>query len=157
MNYIIHDKAITVNNNTWRVNAKASGLISHAIKSMINQVDAMLSHHSKIHVIRFDLRMYEFTDTNSIITAFNRYLHRWLKRKYNLKRIGYIWCRELETTKQQHYHYALIIDGHKVCYPSEILNKIKQVWEHYLHGSEYGKATIFKSKHSSSTKTQIKI
>ena len=67
------------------------------IKAQINQVDAMLSHHSKIHIIRFDLRVFEFTNDNSIITVFNRRLHKWLKRKYCLKRIGFAWCRELET------------------------------------------------------------
>ena len=112
MSYIIHDEAIKVRGDTWWVNSAKSGLISHAVKSMIGQVDAMLSHHSKVHVIRFDLRMYEHADNNYIMTIFNRKLHKWLKRKYKLSRVGYIWCRELETAKQQHYHYALIIDSH---------------------------------------------
>jgi hypothetical protein len=136
MPYITKDKAITVNGQTWWVNSAGSGLITHAIKSMINQVDAMLSHHSKIHIIRFDLRVYEYTDSNGIITAFNRRLHKWLKRKYNLKRVGFMWCRELETAKQQHYHYALIVDGHKVNYPSEINDKVKELWRQ-LDGSAY--------------------
>lgn len=136
MAYITRNIAITVNGQTWRVNSKGSGLISHAIKSMINQVDAMLSHHSKIHIIRFDLRVYEYTENNGIITAFNRRLHKWLKRKYNLKRVGFMWCRELETAKQQHYHYALIIDGHKVNYSLEVNNKVKELWRQ-LDGSEY--------------------
>jgi hypothetical protein len=57
-------------------------------------------------------------------------------KEYNLKRVGFIWCRELETAKQQHYHYALMIDGHKVNYPYEITNKIKELWRQ-LDGSEY--------------------
>ena len=137
MAYIIKDKAITVNGQTWLVNSKGSGLLSIAIKKMIEQVDAMLSHHSKIHLIRCDLRMYQFTDNNEIITLFNRRLHKWLKRKYNLKLIGFCWCREQETAKQQHYHYALMVNGHKVRHPIEILPKIKEIWEQHLGGSEY--------------------
>lgn len=137
MPYITKDKAITVNGKTWRVNSTGSGLLSVAIKKMIGQVDAMLSHHSKLHIIRFDLRMYQFTDNNKIITLFNRRLHKWLKRKYKLKRIGFCWCRELETSKHQHYHYTLIIDGHKVRHPIEILPKVKEIWEQHLDGSEY--------------------
>lgn len=136
MSYITHDKVITVNGNTWWVNSKGSGLITHSIKAMITQVDAMLSHHSKIHIIRFDLRMYEYTDNNGIITAFNRRLHKWLKHKYNLKRVGFAWCRELETSKHQHYHYALIVDGHKVNYPDEVNRKVKEIWRQ-LDGSEF--------------------
>jgi hypothetical protein len=136
MLYITKDKAITVNGNTWWVNSTGSGLITHVIKSMINQVEAMLSHHSKIHIIRFDLRVIEYTENNEIMAVFNRRLHKWLKRKYNLNRVGFMWCRELETAKQQYYHYALIIDGHKVNYPYEIINKVKEVWRQ-LDGSEY--------------------
>ena len=136
MAYITKDKAITVNGKTWWVNSAGSGLITHAIKSMINQVDVMLSHHSKVHIIRFDLRMYHHSDNNEIVTIFNRRFHKWLKRKYKLKRVSFIWCRELETAKQQHYHYALIIDGHKVNYPHEITNKVKELWRQ-LDGSEY--------------------
>ena len=90
MAYITRNKAIEVNGKTWWVNSAKSGLISHAIKAMINQVDAMLSHHSKIHLIRFDLRMYQFADNNKIISIFNRRFHKWLKRKYKLNRIGFI-------------------------------------------------------------------
>lgn len=137
MAYITRSKTIDVNGKTWWVNSAKSGLISHAIKAMINQVDAMLSQHSKIHLIRFDLRMYQFTDNNKIISIFNRRFHKWLKRKYKLNRIGFIWCRELETAKQQHYHYALMIDGHKVRHPIEILAKAKEIWDINLNGSEF--------------------
>ena len=137
MSYIIKDKAITVNGQTWWVNSAGSGLISDHIKAIINQVDVMLSHHSKILLIRFDLRMYQYTDNNKIITIFNRRLKKWLYRKYKLNRKGFHWCRELETAKQQHYHYVLMVDGHKVRHPIEILSKVKEIWEQHLDGSEY--------------------
>jgi hypothetical protein len=135
MAYITKDKAISVNGVTWVVDSRKSGLMSHAIKVMINQVDAMLSHHSKILIVRFDLHIYHQTKDNEIITTFNRRLFKWLKRKYSLKRIGFIWCRELETAKQQHYHYALMVDGHKARHPIEILLKIKEIWEQHLNHS----------------------
>jgi len=111
MPYITKDKAITVNDETWWVNSAGSGLITNQIKAIINLVDVMLSHHSKILLVRFDLRMYQFTDNNEIITIFNRRFNKWLKRKYKLKREGFHWCRELETAKQQHYHHVLMVDG----------------------------------------------
>jgi urease gamma subunit len=136
MSYVTQNKAMTVNGNTWSVNSRGSGIVSHALKVMIGQTDAMLSYHSKIHVIRFDLRLYEYTENNIIITVFNRRLHRWLKRKYKLKRIAFIWCRELEKAKQQHYHYVLMLDGHKINFPQDITNKVKELWRQ-LGGSEY--------------------
>ncbi|GLX77724.1 hypothetical protein tinsulaeT_10640 [Thalassotalea insulae] len=137
MKYITRDKAITINGKTWWVNSKGSGLLTHTIKSMIGQVDAMLSYHSKIHLIRFDLRVYGYTENNDIITKFNKRFHRWLERKYKLSRIGFCWCREQENQKHQHYHYVLMVDGHKVRHPHEILPKIKEIWELGLQGSEF--------------------
>jgi len=138
MPYITKDKAISVNGQLWRVDSRKSGLLSHAIKVMINQADALLSYHSKVLAIRFDLHIYQQTKDNKIITIFNRRLFKWLKRKYNLKRIGFIWCRELETAKQQHYHYVLMVNGHQVRHPVEILLKVKEIWEQHLnHSLEY--------------------
>lgn len=129
MAHITRDKAITVNGQTWWVDSRKSGLIVHQLKAIINQVNAMLSYHSKVHVIRIDLHLYKYTDDNSLITVFNRRLFKWLKRKYEIKRIGFAWTRELEKAKQQHYHYALMIDGHKVRYPKEINSKIDSLWK----------------------------
>jgi len=137
MAYITKNRAVPVNGKMWWVNSKGSGLITHTIKAMINQVDVMLSYHSKVLVVRFDLRMCQYTDDNKIIRVFNRRFHKWLKRKYQLKRIGFIWCRELETAKQQHYHYALMVDGHKVRHPIEILAKAKEIWDIHLNGSKF--------------------
>lgn len=127
MTYITRDKAITLNGKTWHVNSKKSGLIVHQIKAIINQLEAMLSYHSKVHVIRFDIRLYEYTDDNKLITNFNRRLFKWLKRRYGFKRIGFAWVREHESAKQQHYHYALMIDGHRVNYPKDINHKICEI------------------------------
>jgi len=143
MPYITKDKAITVNGQTWWVNSAKSGLFTKQLTVMIKQVESMLSHHSKVLAIRFDLRLYEYTPDNKIITLFNRRLHKWLKSKYGVTRIGFAWCREMETAKQQHYHYVLLLDGHKVRHPHEILPRIKVVWETQLDGSMYTPANCY--------------
>lgn len=103
-----------------------------------DQLDAMLSHHSKVFVFRFDIRIKEnsyydeegneydtFTDDNQIITDFIKAFNRWLKRKYKLPRIGYVWCRELEKAKKQHYHLVLMVDGNKINATTSLHNTIK--------------------------------
>ncbi|NTS75694.1 inovirus-type Gp2 protein [Catenovulum sp. SM1970] len=137
MAYQIKTRFLEVDNELWWVNGLHSGLFSDIAKKMIRQVNAMLSHHSKVLVIRYDLRLYQYTPDNRVITVFNRKLNKWLKAKYQVKRIGFIWCREMEKAKQQHYHYVLMIDGHKVRHPIEILPKVKDIWENNLQGSEY--------------------
>ena len=129
MRYVTKTNVVTMNGQTWWINARSSGVYSAMLKKMIGQLEAMLSYHSKINVIRFDLRQEVYTDKNTQMTVFNRRLFKWLKRHYKLKRIGFIWCREQEKAKHQHYHYVLIIDGHKVEKARLIANKVKEIWE----------------------------
>ena len=128
MRYVTKTNVITMNGKMWWINARKSGVYSAMLRKMIGQLEAVLSHHSKVNVIRFDLKQSEYTDKNTQITTFNRRLFKWLKRNYKLKRIGFIWCREQETAKHQHYHYVLIIDGHKVQKAGLIANKVKTIW-----------------------------
>lgn len=137
MAYISKGKTITVNSQTWLVNSAKSGLFTKQLTTMISQIESMLSYHSRVLAIRFDLRLYEYTPNNKLITVFNRRLFKWITRKYGTNRIGFCWCREQETAKQQHYHYVLLLDGHKVRHPQKILHRIKEVWETQLGGSMY--------------------
>ena len=68
------------------------------------------------------------------MTTFNRHFHRWIKRKYNTSRIGFGWAREQERAKQQHYHYALFLDGHKINRHWEITSRARTVLDN-LNGS----------------------
>lgn len=129
MAYVTFAEAITVNGETWWVDSRKSGLISHAIKSMIEQVQAMLSHHNKVFILRFDLKVKKYSPDNKVITKFNRNFHKWLKLKptYRLARVGFMWCREKATSDCQHYHYALMTDGNKINQSKNINSKIKQL------------------------------
>lgn len=120
--------AITTHGKTWWVNSTLSGVYTPMLKRMIGQLEAMLSHHSRVIVIRFDLRQPVYTADNKRMTIFNRRLFKWLKAKYKVTRIGYAWAREQEKSKQQHYHYALFIDGHKIKQPSAVLKKVQDIW-----------------------------
>ena len=48
-----------------------------------------------------------------------------------MKRLGYMWVREQEKAKSQHYHLALFLDGNKVQHPSKLLRWIKGRWTWY--------------------------
>ena len=142
MRHISHTKTVTINNQTWWVNSRSSGLYSDMLQKMLNQLFVMLEYHSKVHVIRFDLHQPTYTETNNRITQFNRRLFKWIKSNYEVKRIGYIWVREQETSKQQHYHYALILNGHKVNYPQKIIQRVGEIWER-MSGTDYTPKNCF--------------
>ncbi len=102
----------------------------------MEQLFAMLSHHNKVLVFRFDLHCPEHTDTNKTITDFIRRLSRQVMRHYKLTRFGYCWVREQEKAKQQHYHFALMLDGNKIQKPSLIWAMVKTSWE-FLDGKSW--------------------
>jgi hypothetical protein len=72
--------------------------------------------------------MNSFTDTNRIISVFQRKLFKLIKSKYRIKDIGYCWVREMEKAKQQHYHYAIFLDGKQIRYPNKLLDLIQEKW-----------------------------
>lgn len=128
MKHISKVNIITLNECTWWIIAKKHGVFTADLKKMLAQIEAMMSYHSKVLLIRFDLRQPTFTENNKRITQFNRRLFKWLKRKYDIIRQGFIWCREQESAGSQHYHYVLMVDGHKVKHSSSILKKAKLIW-----------------------------
>jgi len=129
MQYKSDNQSIVMDGQIYWVNAKTSGIYTGMLNTMIDQLESMLSYHSKVHVLRFDLHQYAQTDTNKRLTTFNRRLFKWLKRKYNTNRIGFIWVREQDRATSQHYHYVLMLDGHKVSHPISIQEKAAQVWQ----------------------------
>jgi len=91
------------------------------------ELDAMLSHHRKVFVFRIDIRIERYTADNEVMTKFLRSFIPWLKRRYNLKRVGYVWCREVETSKKQHYHLVFMVDGTAVKTMKTITDKAIEI------------------------------
>lgn len=84
------------------------------LEKIKRELDTMLLHHNKVFVFRLDIRGYRYSPTNEPITNFLRAFVKWLKSHYGMKRVGYAWCREVETVKNQHYHLTFMLDGDKV-------------------------------------------
>lgn len=77
------------------------------------EIDAMLSHHDKIFIYRFDIHIHVHSQTNEVISKFRKSYAERVKRYYKTKNVAYVWCREVERSKKQHYHLAVIVDGNK--------------------------------------------
>ena len=105
---------------------------SQMIERIVEQLDTCIAIHKRVLVVRFDLSLDEYSGDNNIISTFiNRQKQR-IQRTYKTKDIGHAWAREQETSKAQHYHVALFIDGNKIQYPSKLLRQIKAKW--FKHG-----------------------
>jgi len=114
--------------DTYWVNAKGSGLYTQPLSRMLGQIKAMLSHHNKVLLLRFDLHQPEFSDTSKHVSKFFKQLIDKLTKQYKLKRIGFAWAREQEKVDQQHYHCFILLDGNKVRVPHNIIKAAQWYW-----------------------------
>lgn len=124
---------VAITGHQLNINANDKrGCFVEILESTKQQIDAMLSHHCKVLVIRIDLHVNRYQPDNTLISNFVRKLRKKLNTKYNLSRLGYIWVREQERAKHQHYHFALLIDANKIRYPKKVITIIEDIWQKWL-------------------------
>tara|TARA_R110000751_G_scaffold261004_2_gene360380 strand:+ start:11 stop:613 length:603 start_codon:yes stop_codon:yes gene_type:complete len=129
---VIKSDSIVLSGTTLKINGNnKQGCFVEILDRVKSQMDAMLSHHCQILVIRLDLRMYEYHENNEMLSRFVRKVRKKLKAKYSFARVGFVWVREMEKAKHQHYHFALLLDANKVRYPVKILTICSTIWENW--------------------------
>jgi hypothetical protein len=126
-----------MNEKIYRVNAgENKSLRTDILKPLINTLAAMQQKYCRVHVMRFDLHMPDFTETNKIMSLLQRRLFRRIRAKYKTKDIGFVWVRELERAKPQHYHCVIYIDGNKIRHSGLIQNWVAEIWDQ-IGGASY--------------------
>lgn len=123
----ITSKAVTVDGVTYWINCdKDKPCYSEYLKTIIRQVNSMMSHHSKLFMVRYDFRLKLKSDNNNDFLNFMDAIKKKIKTAYGLVRIGFLWCREHGLKNGGlHYHFAFLIDGHKIKYPDKLSRLIE--------------------------------
>jgi hypothetical protein len=114
------------------------------LRAIKGQLSAMLSHHSKVLIFRLDLHREGYSRDNLEFSRFVEKIKKRARQHYKAKRLGYVWVREHEKAKQQHYHLALMIDANKVQHPGRLINWIERRWEARGHPKPYTPGNCFK-------------
>lgn len=112
----------------WRINNRHGGVFTSMLKRIFEQIFVMFSYDSKLFVARFDLHQNHASSSSKHISDFFQRLKSELNESHDLKYFGYAWCREESATIKQHYHIALLLEGHKIRSPHKLLNIIKNLW-----------------------------
>ena len=129
-----YEPYIQIKGETIKVNAGSNkGIYREIIERFVSQLDAALSIHKRLLVLRFDLHLNKFSKDNKVVSRFMNRLKQWLKRNYGLQNVGYIWVREQEKSKQQHYHLAIMLDENKIRHPKRLIAQIREMWLPYGH------------------------
>lgn len=82
---------------------------------IIQLLDFYINKHSKTLVVRFDLTFplgYPQVVTNELISRFTQKIIQKYKRQN--RDPYYIWAREQRTSLNPHYHFAMLLNGHKI-------------------------------------------
>ena len=109
-------------------NAQQYGVYKEIVISFIGQLDAAISIHKRVLVLRLDFHVNYYTETNNKLSKFMKNIIQWLNRHYGIKKVGYQWVREQKRAKKQHYHLALILDGDLIQYPSKVNEIFREKW-----------------------------
>ncbi|WP_415900542.1 inovirus-type Gp2 protein [Neptuniibacter sp. QD48_11] len=139
MKSIINSGDYRILNNTYRIIPwkKGESYYHEILERSSQQLEAMLSYHSKVHVIRYDLHVSKYTEANEDLSKFMRALNQRLKRKYGHVRLGYVWCREQNLSNKQHYHLALMINGNLFKSSHTISAIVDELWTRLGHPVTY--------------------
>lgn len=133
MSKVIRSDVYEYQGKLWKVNPAKSGLRTDILRVLLAQFNSLLIQHRKIFVYRFDLSVHDHTENNEQIGILVRRLSRRVERYYKDK-LTYCWVREHEKSKQQHYHFCLMLNGSKVNNPHTLQTWLTLIWEQYQYG-----------------------
>lgn len=131
MRYLSNAPFIYHQGQIWSVNVGENNqyqICPKHMKRTIDQLNVMCEKYRRVFVVTCDLHMNGYTDSNNIVSQFQRKLFALIKSKYHINDIGFSWVREGDGTKQQHYHYALFLDGKQIRHPDTLLDIIQEKW-----------------------------
>ncbi len=126
---------ITHNGTAYEVNAKKSGIYPKQLHALIDQLDICVMKWGRVFVLRVDLHQNHYTDDSKMISKFRKNLLRRIERQYDISEIGYMWVREMEKAKHQHYHLALFLDGDVIQHSTRLNRIISDTWEAQKSGN----------------------
>ena len=112
----------------YQVNDKGTGLDETILKRAFEQLSIMRKHHSKLLIYMFIPLPSKAVANNKIMSQFVELLNRELTKIYHIKRMAYLWVREISNRSNDHYHFCLIIDAHKIQSYTHLKNLVKRTW-----------------------------
>lgn len=140
---------LNINGEELKINSTEKlGVYPLIIEKFVVELDKMIARYKRVFVLRFDLHLRQYCDDNKQITTFIKAQVQRIKRKYETKYVGYVWVREVERSKIQHYHCAFFIDGDKIRNSFALNQQIKAKWYKNGHRSVVPKPYYFLDKHN---------
>lgn len=127
--HVTHQKIYTYWGVNYPINTTlSSGCYTKPLSEMIRRIMEAVARYRRVLFVRLDLSMGEGEATSERLSAFLKQAGRYVTREHGT-RLEYVWCREQEKAKRQHYHMALLIDGDKLRHPARLYEELAEIWQ----------------------------
>lgn len=126
---ITYSKFVQFEGKHYAILQGKQGVFSKIMHRLNEELSASLHLWGRVFALRFDLHHTDiYRENNSWVSQFFKNLKRRLEREYGMAAIGYLWVREQEKAKAQHYHVVIFLDGNKIRHSSKINTIIRDTW-----------------------------
>jgi hypothetical protein len=133
-----YDSHVTTKFGTFQIQNQPSGWVADIMHNQIRLFNEALNQHSKVLVVRFDAHLSFYEATNQKISRLLQKLRAWCFSHYpKLREVRYLWVRETEKAKHQHYHVVLLINGNLVKHPQLIFEATDRIWGTRVHRAKF--------------------
>ncbi|MFM5013649.1 inovirus-type Gp2 protein [Aeromonas veronii] len=127
--YVTHQPIYHYQGVNYRINTtQTSGCYTKPLSEMIRRIVEAVARYRRVLFVRLDLSMGEGEATSKRLSVFLKQAGRHVMREHGT-RLEYVWCREQEKAKRQHYHLALLIDGDKLRHPARLYKELAEIWQ----------------------------
>lgn len=113
---------------TYPINSAKSGCYTLILQRLIEQIGAMRTIYGRVFFVRLDLHHASPEPTSERISMFIKSARSFTLRRYQTPHMGFLWVREQENAKSQHYHMVLMLDGDKLRHPARLLDELGEIW-----------------------------
>ncbi|MGL5488994.1 MAG: YagK/YfjJ domain-containing protein [Shewanella sp.] len=105
------------------------------LNSFIRQLEKILSHYSKVLLVRIDLHPLIYSPDNRSVQHVLREFSKMVRNSPYSKQLGIICVRERVNSHKEHYHLVLMLNGNKIQKPDYVLHMLKELWQRRVNGS----------------------
>lgn len=112
----------------YRINSARSGCYTDILRRIVEQTNAAVAMYKRVLFIRVDLHHCELESTNKRISVLIKSLRAHVQQYYSIPQMGYVWVREQEKAKSQHYHIILMLDGNEIRHPAKLIKTLTEIW-----------------------------
>lgn len=127
--YVTHQASYSYAGIAYPINSNVSGCYTLILQRLVEQIKAIKAIYGRVLFVRLDLHHPESEPTSKRMSSFIKSLRAFCQRNYQTPHMGFLWVREQEKAKSQHYHMVLMLDGDKVRHSAKLLKSLGEIWE----------------------------